>query len=388
MSRKSRSSASHRVAESTESAVSRRAFLAGGTALAGAAALQPAMGQTPATTPSSAVNLSTGQITQITMVVHDAQKTAKNFSHVFGPSWRFYDYQPSNVIVHDQPVSEPIALKMAVGYCGGFMFKLVQPVSGPSTYADFLDKNGSEGFYSIGVGVLRGYDQAVAALKQAGVSVDWQADDGTGTKVTVFNTAADLGPRVEMASGPKTTTSAQLKETGRFAPTAAPIIDMGLPVSSGGRRFTQIGLVVKDAHASSAKWEALLGVTNWHFIPIPVSAASLRGHVYTDAELPSATVEQGVAYLGSSQIELLAPVAQDPGGIHRKFYDKHGSFNGFQHLMISPAGGDHDEVLARCAKEGIDREWTATVHIGKMTGSGDYIDFEKLLGGFVLEFNG
>jgi methylmalonyl-CoA/ethylmalonyl-CoA epimerase len=370
---------------------SRRAFIAGSVIAGGSVLMRSALAQGPGAAPGaapSAVNFTNEQIVEITMVVHDAAKTARNFSHIFGPSWRFYDFRPSNVVVNDKPVSEPVVLKLAVGRCGGHTFKLVQPVSGPSHYAEFLQRNGGEGFYSIGVGAVRGYEPTVAALKQAGVSIAMQADVGNGSAFTVFETAADLGPRVEVASTPKQIDSPLLKETGRFAPSAAPVFDMELPVLSGGRRFTQIGTVVPDARRAASRYESLLGIGNWHFQPIPVSAASLHGKVYTEAELPSATVLQGGAYLGGTQIELLEPVKQDPGGIHRKFLDKHGSYNGFQHLMISPAAGDHDSALERLTKEGIQREWTATVHLGKMTGSGDYIDLESRIGGFVLEFNG
>jgi len=374
---------------------SRRAFLAAAAAGAAAGAIAPlAQAQAapgaagPAPARASAGDFTNEQIVEITMVVRDALRVARNFSRVFGPSWRFYEFRPSNVVVRDQPVSEPIVLKLAVGRCGGHTFKLVQPVSGPSAYAEFLERNGGEGFYTIGVGVLRNYEQTVAALHQAGLGIEMQGDAGDGSQFTVFDTAADLGPRIELARAPKQAHAPGLKEIGRYVPTGSSIIDMELPVLAGGRRFTQIGLVVKDAHHSAARYEELLGIRGWRFMPIPVSAASLHGRVYTAAELPSATVLQGVAYIGGTQIELLEPVRQDPGGIHRKFLDRHSGYNGFQHLMISPSAGDHDEVLARFAKAGIQREWTATVHLGKIVGSGDYIDLEHLLGGFVLEFNG
>jgi catechol 2,3-dioxygenase-like lactoylglutathione lyase family enzyme len=373
---------------------SRRAFLGATTVMAGSALLTPAaMAQSNVpTTPSSAVNLTNEQIVQITMVVKDANKVARNFSRMFGASWRFYDFRPTNVLLHDQPVTGPVELKLAVGRCGGHTFKLVQSVSGTNGYAEFLEKNGGEGFYSIGVGALRGYDAALAALKQAGVSIENQAEVGDGSQYTVFDTAPDLGCRIEMNSSPQRPDSPNLKETGRFSSHEAPLFDMDLPLVAGGRRFIQIGLVVKDAQKSAARYQALLGIGNWRFVPIPVSAAALRGRVYTTAELPSATVTQGGAYLGGTQLELLAPVEQAPGGVHRQFLDKHGAYNGFQHLMISPSAGDREAMLAKLEKAGFQREWTATVHIDigghVMTGNGDYISMEEQLGGFLLEFNG
>lgn len=367
-------------------ASSRRRFLAAAAMAAGSGALRTssARAQAPA---AAFVDLSNEQIAVISMVVRDAEKVARGFAQVFGTSWRFFQFKPTNVAVGGKPQSQAVELKLALGHCGGHLFKLIQPVSGASAFSEFLERNGGEGFYSIGVGAPRGADRIISALTQAGVPVAIQGDVGDGSQFVVFDTAADLGPRLEILTTAKVPTSSLLTEVGRYSATGAPILDLELPTLVGGRRFNQIGLVVKDAQHSASRYEALLGIKGWQFRPIPVSAAALRGKPYNAAELESATVTAGVSYIGDTQIELLAPVAQGPGGIHRKFLDKHGSYNGFQHLMISPSAGDRDEVLSRFDKAGFAREWTATVHIGPMTANGDYVDLEERLGGFVLEFN-
>lgn len=376
----------------------RRDFLAASATAAGigaALAAGPALAQAPgsaapgaAAAAESVVKFIGPKVTQITMVVKDAEKVARHFTEVFGPSWKFYDFRPTQIVLNDKPLPDAkCVLKLAVGSCGGHTFKLVQPVSGPSSYAEFLAKEG-EGYYSIGLGVQPGHDQMVEALKAAGVGIEMQGEPGDGSKFTVLQTAADLGLRLELDSPTTKPSADNLRQTGAHLATKPGIIDMDLPVVSSGRRFTQIGIVVKDDKAVARRYEQLLGVTGWRFIPIPVSAAAYRGQPLTEAELPSATVDQAVAYIGDTQIELLCPNDQSPGGVHRHFLDKHGSGNGFQHLMISPSAGNRVEALAAMAKAGFKPEWTATVHIGKMTGNGDYIGMEDQLGGFLLEFNG
>jgi hypothetical protein len=376
----------------------RRKFLAGSATAAGmgaALAAAPVLAQVGgpgavpgAPAPDSVVKFVGPKVTQITMVVKDAEKVARRFTDVFGPSWKFYEFRPTQVVLYDKPLGDTACvLKLAVGNCGGHTFRLVQPVSGQSSYADFLAKEG-EGYYSIGLGVQPGHDPMVEALKKAGVGIEMQGEVGDGSKFTVLQTAADLGLRVELDSPTTMPGAANLRQTGTHFATKPGIIDMDLPVVSSGRRFTQIGIVVKDDKAVAKRYEELFGVTGWRFIPIPVSAAAYRGQALTEAELPSATVDQAVAYIGDTQIELLCPNDQNPGGVHRHFLDKHGSGNGFQHLMISPSAGNRMEALAAMAKAGLKPEWTATVHIGKMTGNGDYVGMEDQLGGFLLEFNG
>lgn len=373
-----------------QSPTTRRTFLTAtgtGALLAASGTLAPRVTRAQSIPAGATLELGNTAVSEITMVARDAEASARKFSEVFGPSWDFYEFRPQKLSLHDKPLADAACvLKVAVGVCGGQTFKLVQPVSGTSSYAEFLQKNG-EGFYSIGLGALRGFAGAMAAIKGA-IGVEMQGDAGDGSTFVVLDTAADLGCRVEIHSVPTQETSPWLKHTGSYVPKQPAIFDMRAPVMIGGRRFTQIGLVVKDANKTAARWEALLGLRGWRFIPIPISAGAYRGQALAEAELPSATVTQGVAYLGGMQIELLAPVETKPGGVHRRFLDQHGDYNGFQHLMISPATNNREKTLAQLKAHGYVPEWTATVHIGNMTGNGDYIDLEQALAGFVLEYNG
>ena len=370
---------------------SRRTFLSGSITAAVAAAaagmMRPSLADAQSTSAPPKVDLSRGgKVQQITMVVKDAERVAKRFSDVFGPSWTFYEFRPKQIVLHDKDLGgADCVLKLAIGDCGGHSFKLVQPVSGQNSYAEFLQKQG-EGFYAMGLGAFPNHDQMLAAFKNAGAGVEMQGDVGNGSKFTILETVEDLGLRVEFDSVPKQAVSANLRQTGSFTAKGPGIIDMNLPVISGGRRFVQLGIIVKDEKKSARRYEELLGIGGWQFQPIPTLEYTFNGKKIAEADLPSTTVGQGGAYLGDTQIELLAPVAQGPGGTHKAFLDKHG--NGFQHLMISPAAGDHDAVVDALLKAGMKKEIEATIKLGNMIGHGDYIGMQEQVGGFVLEFNG
>ena len=225
--------------------ISRRTFLnqsvltAAAAGAASALNVRTAFAQAPAAQP--AVNLSGEKIVQVSMVVKDVQKVSKRFSDVFGPSWRFYDLKPKQVVLHDKELPDGNCyLKLAIGNCGGRSFKLVQPVSGQSSYMEFLEKQG-EGLYSIGFGSLAAHDQIVAALKNAGVGIEMQGDLGDNSRFTILETAEDLGCRIEFASPPHRGVETYIQQTGSFVPDRPSLVNMDRPVFPGGKRFNQSG---------------------------------------------------------------------------------------------------------------------------------------------------
>ena len=253
--------------ESRTAKTSRRTFLNRSALMAagvvGALRVRTAFAQAPAAQPVA--NLSEEKIVQISMVVKDAQKVSRRFSDVFGPSWKFYDLKPKQVVLHDKELPDGNCyLKLAIGNCGGRSFKLVQPVSGQSSYLEFLKKQG-EGFYSVGFGSLAAHDQIVAALKNAGVGVEMQGDLGNNSRFTILETVEDLGCRVEFASPPHGGVETDIQQTGSFVPDRPGIVNMDRPIFAGGKRFNQVGIVLKDRNKSAKRFEELLGIGGWGF---------------------------------------------------------------------------------------------------------------------------
>jgi methylmalonyl-CoA/ethylmalonyl-CoA epimerase len=83
-------------------------------------------------------------ISQIAVVVRDMEKALKDYTETLGwGPWSVFDYKPP--LLHDTEVrGEPVEFRMigAETHLDGLDFELIQPVSGPSIYQEFLDTRG------------------------------------------------------------------------------------------------------------------------------------------------------------------------------------------------------------------------------------------------------
>ncbi len=84
------------------------------------------------------------KITQIAVVVRDIEAALKTYTETLGwGPWSVFDYKPP--LLHDTRVKgEPAEYRMigAEASVDGLGFELIQPVSGPSIYQEFLDAHG------------------------------------------------------------------------------------------------------------------------------------------------------------------------------------------------------------------------------------------------------
>jgi methylmalonyl-CoA/ethylmalonyl-CoA epimerase len=84
------------------------------------------------------------KITQIAVVVRDIEATLKTYTETLGwGPWSVFDYKPP--LLHDTQVrGKPVEYRMigAEASVDGLGFELIQPVSGPSIYQEFLDTHG------------------------------------------------------------------------------------------------------------------------------------------------------------------------------------------------------------------------------------------------------
>lgn len=370
---------------------SRRTFMnRSALVVAGTAAATAVEGAFPqAATVQSAVNLSGEKIIQISLAVRDVNKVAKRFSEVFGGSWKLYDMKPKQILLHDKALGDAQCyLKIAIGAFGGRSFKLIQPVSGQSSYAEFLQKNG-EGFYTIGLGTLSNHDQIVAALKKAGIAIEMQGDLGNDSKFTIMETVEDLGCRIEFSSPAIKAGEANLKQTGMLAPTGASVIDMDRPIFSGGKKFNQVGIVVRDEKKVAKRFAELLGIRDWRYSAGPpgLTSAFLNEKPVPESAMPSIDVAFANSWLGDIQLEVIRPIGLRPGGCHQWFLDKHG--NGIQHLSFG-LQADYAAAVEAMKKTGINSEFSATLRTPGSAGgvSVSYFATQNQMGGFQLEMAG
>jgi methylmalonyl-CoA/ethylmalonyl-CoA epimerase len=83
-------------------------------------------------------------ITQIAVVVADIESALRSYTENLGwGPWSVFEYKPP--LLHDTFVrGEPVEFRMigAETSVDGLGFELIQPVSGPSIYQEFLDTHG------------------------------------------------------------------------------------------------------------------------------------------------------------------------------------------------------------------------------------------------------
>jgi hypothetical protein len=336
-----------------------------------------AFAQAPAAPP--VVNLSSQKIVQISLVVKDIQKVAKRFSDVFGNSWNFYDFRPKQIVLYDKPLGDvDTYLKVALASIGGRSIKLVQPISGPSSYMDYLNKSG-EGFYTMGLGTLANHDEAVAALKKAGVAIEMQGSLGNLATFTILDLVADAGCRIEFNGRSAQSFETNMQLTGSYVPDGPSMINMERPLFAGGKRFTQVGIVVKDEKKAAKRLEDLFGIKGWNIAPISKkSNAYLNEKLLTEAQMPALQNDAAMGMWGDVQLEILRPFGLGPS-CHQDFLDQRG--NGIQHLSFSQQA-DCDDVVDALKRGGINSEYSATLG---GTSTVNYLDMEGQMGGFQLE---
>jgi methylmalonyl-CoA/ethylmalonyl-CoA epimerase len=95
----------------------------------------------------------------------------ERYWNIFGIGpWDIYTFQPPavfNTTLRGKPVT--FTLKLALTKVGDMEWELIQPLTGPSVYQEFLDKHG-EGMHHI-AGDLGDFDHTVATLKEHGIGV-------------------------------------------------------------------------------------------------------------------------------------------------------------------------------------------------------------------------
>lgn len=114
---------------------------------------------------------SLGNIQQVAMVVHDLDASVRAYWQQLriGP-WTAYDLRPgvlSDMRYRGEPTE--FAMRHALAWSGGVQLELVQPISGPSIFAEHLAEHG-EGIHHLGI-YVEDHRAAVGQFVHAGHQV-------------------------------------------------------------------------------------------------------------------------------------------------------------------------------------------------------------------------
>ena len=134
---------------------------------------------------------------QVGVVVRDIEKTARNFTKIFGvdmPHISLTDTRDKALTEHKGQPTEARA-KLAFIDMGGMQLELIEPDDHPSTWKEFLDKHG-EGIHHIALNV-KGMKETVAYLENNGMPLV-QKGEYTGGRYAYIDSSDKLGMIIEL----------------------------------------------------------------------------------------------------------------------------------------------------------------------------------------------
>ncbi|MBW2142643.1 MAG: VOC family protein [Deltaproteobacteria bacterium] len=148
------------------------------------------------------LNMEGKEIVQVGIVVKDAEKMAKRYWEVFGIGpWAFLDFKPPHVtdgFLHGINMAESdMHIRGALANLGPIQFELLEPVSGPSTHMEFLQKHG-EGIHHVSFGAVDDHDKVVRVLTGQGIEIESTGRLGGAATFTYMATQQDLGTIFEL----------------------------------------------------------------------------------------------------------------------------------------------------------------------------------------------
>jgi methylmalonyl-CoA/ethylmalonyl-CoA epimerase len=134
---------------------------------------------------------------QVGVVVRDIEKTARNFTKIFGvdmPHISLTDTRDKALTEYKGQPTEARA-KLAFIDMGGMQLELIEPDDHPSTWKEFLDKHG-EGIHHIALNV-KGMKETVAYLENNGMPLV-QKGEYTGGRYAYIDSSDKLGMIIEL----------------------------------------------------------------------------------------------------------------------------------------------------------------------------------------------
>jgi len=282
----------------------------------------------------------------VCLVCSDLDATVRQCRDLLGIGpWEVYDFAPP--IQYDTKLrgrDEPFTMRVAFGAVGDVGWAFLEPKSGSSIYAEFLEGRGSGLHHAAFLHDGLSYDQAIAEFTRRGFPVVQQGNFcGRYCYLDTRERAHMIFELIE--DGDADMQGLIYRYPGEGESAAAPVFD--------GTRA--IGFVTADLDDTRSVYEGL-GIGPWF---------GSEG----DAEFGN---RRTTASIGRSAIELIQP-GSGPS-VYREFLERRGT--GVHHLSLGHAGMGYDACRNRFAEAGIVTVGESEVE-GRRVG---YLETEAILG--------
>jgi methylmalonyl-CoA/ethylmalonyl-CoA epimerase len=306
------------------------------------------------------------QVLQVSVVVEDLQKSMERYWDLFGIGpWEVFTFQPPD-LTHPtiRGKLRPYTMKLALAQIGSMAFELIQPLTGPSIYQEFLDRKG-EGFHHVAVAPAYDYASAVDAFGKRGIKI-LMSGTWAGTTYAYMDAEKALGAILEIY---------QMRPPGivRPAPEAMfPSADAKVEKPEKVKEIVQIGVVVEDIQKEMKRYWDILGLGPWRIHTYGPQTGMTNMTVHGRPQPYS--MKLAIAYLGNTMWELIEPL--EGPSVYKEFLREKGK--GLHHLQC--AVGDYHQAVEALEKKGIGSMMTGT----NPQATFNYLNTEKELG-IILE---
>ena len=141
---------------------------------------------------------------QICVVTHDLDRAVRAYADRLGIGpWWIQDAQPPEMQeTRIRGVETPFSMRLALAWTGDMMWEIIQPLTGPTVYKEFLEKHG-EGVQHAAFSFTRvGFDAAVESFKARGFE-PIQECNWNGVRVKYFDTVGAAHTTFEIYDWPE-----------------------------------------------------------------------------------------------------------------------------------------------------------------------------------------
>ena len=315
------------------------------------------------------------EISQIGVVVRDIEQTMDNYYRLLGwGPWKVYTSSPAVLSVSKvRGKDTPFSMEIALYHIGNIQIELIQPLSGPTLYQEFIDTNG-EGLQHLACFDTIGDDETLerhqGELAEMGFSVSMNGRVD-GTRFFYYDTEPQLGTIYETG----------LRDPKRVLDEYDPAEKGIEPPEFKVTEISQIGIVVKDLYRSMENYCRILGWGPWDVYP-----------TYTSDILKEPTVG------GKEQVYSMKVATNDLDNVQVELIQSMKGPNIYTEHMEAKGEGLHHmacygqiknvEILKRHQKE-LDANGLNISQSGMLHDSAFYYyDTEEMLGGVIYETGG